>query len=329
MIPEVTDKSVLFITTKNLDYIRNAQEINLIKKNASSCKIIGSLSKHYFFRLITVFFSLLKTSSTPYDTVFIGFAPQLILPLFRWKFRKKYIIIDFFISLYDTFCLDRKVIPPDSMAGRFLHFLDQSTLSSARLIICDTVAHGEYFVKEFQASPDVLFPLYLQADQSVYHPIPQRKPPHLQDKYIILYFGSVLPLQGIDVILNAMSLLKENKKLLFYFIGPIQGKGLNAICPHSNNIIYIDYLPQTQLAEYIGWADLCLAGHFNKNIEKARRTIPGKAFIYKAMNKPMILGDSPANHELFQADENTTFVEMGNPKALASAILDLYEKHLK
>ncbi len=329
MIPEITDKNVLFITTKNLDYIRNTQEINILKKYASSCKITGSLSKHYFFRLINVFFSLLAITPAQFDTVFIGFAPQLVLPLFRRKFKRNYIIIDFFISLYDTFCLDRKVFPKTSMAGRFLHYLDRVTLSCANLIICDTVAHGKFFVKEFQASPNSLFPLYLQADQTIYHPVPQHKPLRLRDKYIILYFGSVLPLQGIDVVLNAMSLLKDNKNLFFYFIGPVRRKELKTICPHSNNILYIDYLPQKQLAKYIGWADLCLAGHFNKNNEKAGRTIPGKAFIYKAMNKPMILGDNPANHELFQTDENTTFVEMGTPQALATAILDLYEKHAR
>ena len=46
-----------------------------------------------------------------------------------------------------------------------------------------------------------------------------------------------------------------------------------------------DWLPQEKLAEYIDMADLCLAGHFNAAVEKASRTIPGKAYIYQAMGK--------------------------------------------
>ena len=78
----------------------------------------------------------------------------------------------------------------------------------------------------------------------------------------------------------------------------------------SDNVLYFDWLSQDKLAEYIDMADLCLAGHFNKNINKAKRTIPGKAYIYEAMNKPMILGDNSATHELYnEGNKNIYFVE--------------------
>ncbi len=340
MIPAVNGKNVLFITTKNLDYIRNTQEIRLIKEQASSCTVIGSPDKHYFFRLLAVFFSTLTVSAARFDTVFIGFAPQLILPLFRYKFKKNYIIIDFFISMYDTLCHDRKKIKPGSAAGHFLHFIDRMTLSCADFVICDTNTHGRYFAEEFGVSPDKLYSLYLHADTSIYHPLPDCRPAHLKDKFIVLYFGSVLPLQGTSVVLEAMTLLKENKNLFFYFIGPVKkqrmtgfnrhpyvDKSRQALCPVSDNIAYIDWLPQEQLAQYIGQADLCLAGHFHAEIAKAKRTIPGKAYIYKAMEKPMILGDNPANRELFHQNADTVFVEMGSAKALADAILAFYKEH--
>ena len=108
---------------------------------------------------------------------------------------------------------------------------------------------------------------------------------------------------------------------------PYVDKSRQALCPVSDNIAYIDWLPQEQLAQYIGQADLCLAGHFHAEIAKAKRTIPGKAYIYKAMKKPMILGDNPANRELFHQNADTVFVEMGSAKALADAILAFYKEH--
>lgn len=328
MIPNIKGKKVMFITTKNLDYIRNTQEIRLIKEQAASCTVIGSPDKHYFFRLLSVFFSLLTISASGFDTVFIGFAPQLILPLFRWKFKKNEIIIDFFISMYDTLCHDRRKVKPSGFVGRILHLTDQITLAYADFVICDTNTHGRYFADEFGISPDKLYTLYLQADTSIYHPLPDCKPSHLKDKYVVLYFGSILPLQGASTVLDAMSLLKENKNLFFYFIGPVKGKNIQEICPVSDNIAYIDWLSQEQLAQHIGQADLCLAGHFNAEIAKAGRTIPGKAYIYKSMRKPMILGDNPANRELFCQGPDTAFVEMGSAEALADAILAFYEKHI-
>ena len=115
------------------------------------------------------------------------------------------------------------------------------------------------------------------------------------------------------------------KNIFFYFIGPIKGKALRSLCPHSALVQYIPWLSQKELARLIASSDLCLAGHFSKTIAKASRTIPGKAFIYQAMEKPMILGDNPANHELFVSDRDTVFVEMGNSSALADAILTFFE----
>ena len=98
----------------------------------------------------------------------------------------------------------------------------------------------------------------------------------------------------------------------------------------GDNITYINWLSQPELAEAISRADLCLAGPFNRENGKANRTIPGKAYIYEAMEKPMILGDSPANHERYSASQKgITFVEMGDPEALRNAILSCMEQWQK
>ena len=141
------------------------------------------------------------------------------------------------------------------------------------------------------------------------------------NKHKILYFGSILNLQGVDVILEALKAFSGKENYQFYIIGPIPE---NMDKPELSNIKYINWLTQQELADYIANADLCLAGHFSGDISKAKRTIPGKAYIYEAMERPMILGDGPANHELFQEDDKHTFVEMGNPEALAQAIFKFF-----
>lgn len=316
----IKDKKVLYISTKNLDYIRVVQELRLLSENAAGYDVIGSYSKNYFFRILVVYFKMLFVSLKAYDTVFIGFAPQLVIPFWNWKLRHSNVIIDFFISCYDTLCYDRKKVSGSGRAGHILHWLDKSTLDSAELVICDTNAHGKYFSDEFFVSHDKLYTLYLDADTDIYHPLNLQRPEYLKDKYIVLYFGSGLPLQGIDVVLKAMALLKDNEALHFFFIGPIKAKKLKNLKPVSENIEYIEWLPQSKLAKYIDMADLCLAGHFAADIEKARRVIAGKTYIYKAMGKRMILGDNAANRELFAESDKVMFVEMGNAMALAEKI---------
>lgn len=315
-------KKTLFITTKNLDYLRNVQEIELLKQDCD-VHVIGAYDKSYPMRLIKVYLKLLFTSMKRIDDVFVGFAPQLILPLWKWKFREKKITIDFFISLYDTMVFDRKKIKRSSVIAKILKKIDEITIRYSDHIIADTKEHGKYFTEEFFASPEKIEVLYLQADTEFYYPRKTEKPEKYRDSFVVLYFGSVLPLQGIDILLDAIRLLKDEKNIVFEVIGPINEKYQKV---ESENVVYFQWLPQKQLAEHIAYADLCLAGHFNNNIMKAKRTIPGKAYIYHAMNKDMVLGDNPANHELYcEGDEGIYYVPMGDSKALAKKILEISE----
>lgn len=320
---ELCGKKILFITTKNLDYIRNVQEINVIKKQSSSYKIVGSFSKSYLKRICDVYIRLLLLNISNFDMVFIGFAPQLILPIFIFKFKHKKIVIDFFISLFDTFVDDRKKVAENSLIAKILKKVDYITLRYADLIISDTKAHGNYFERELGADRKKILTLYLEADKSIYYPRKQKKIKKIENKFVVLYFGSILPLQGIDVVLEAYDILKRDERFYFYMIGKIGDKYKR---PESLNIEYIDWLSQEELAKYIAMADLCLAGHFNKQIGKARRTIPGKAYIYASMQKRIILGDSEANKELFLETKDTYFVPMGEPQALAQKITEIYRE---
>lgn len=315
------DKKVAFIGTKNLNYIRNSQEIDLLRRNCMEITVIGSNHKNYFIRIIYVWFRVLFFSFRRFDIVFVGFAPQLICPFFAWKLPTSKVHIDFFISLYDTFVNDRKACAPGSIPARVLRYLDRRTIAGAAHIICDTKAHADYFAVEFDAEKEKESVLYLQANPDIYYPRTAGKPQERTHKYTVLYFGSILPLQGVEVILESIRLIQDNKDIHFQMIGPVKDRAKEGIADAE----FIPWLEERKLAEYIAAADLCLAGHFNAGIEKAKRTIPGKAYIYEAMEKPMILGENPANRELFVEDQKHYFVEMGNAEALAQKIVECYE----
>jgi len=311
----------LFITTKNIDYIRNTQEIRLLREQGREVKLLYSARRNYPLRLMELYIRLLFLPVKGYDEVFIGFEPQLILPLFWWKFRRKPVYIDFFISVYDTFVNDRRRFGPGSPLAKLCRFVDRRTFRLANVIVVDTAADKSYFCEEFGGGGEDVRVLYLDADTEIYYPRTVDRPERLAGRFVVLYFGSVLPLQGVDVILKALELLRDREDLYFYMIGPL-GKKLEPI--RSENIEYIDWLPQEELAKYIGYADLCLAGHFNGEIGKAKRTIPGKAYIYQAMEKIMILGDGPANRERFTEENGSAFfVPMGDARALADKIVEI------
>ncbi len=315
-IEQVKEKRVLFITTKNIDYIRNTQELRLLEENAQSVEVLCSSRKKYIGRILEIWLKLGVRKLEKIDVVFIGFAPQLILPFFKWKVRKKKIIIDFFISVYDTLIHDRKKFKDKGIIAKACHSIDSITLKWANHAITDTKADARYFIEEFQSDESKFETLYLEADKTIYYPREQQKRENLKDKFVVLYFGSILPLQGVDVVLDAVKLLKEEKEIYFQIIGPIPETYSK---PIQDNVEYIDWLSQKELAEHIANADLCLAGHFNGEIDKAKRTIPGKAYIYEAMGKKMVLGDNEANREL-EKMRTHVMVQQGDSIALAKKI---------
>lgn len=310
----IKGKRVVFLTTKNLDYLRNVQEIELIREYALEMQVIGSMNKSYIRRVLKVYSTFLRTRSNTYDVIFCGFAPQIMYPILKMR-KSEMLIMDFFISCYDTLVFDRRKFKAGSLVARMLKRLDRKTLELADMVIGDTKAHCAYFSEEF-GIPSSLFQVqYLKADTSIYYPREKNRADRADsEQKTVLYFGSVLPLQGVEVVLEATHLLPDVK---FIIIGPVKDIDMKSM----QNVEFIPWLSQHDLAEAISEADLCLAGHFHKDIMKAKRTIPGKAYIYEAMKKPMILGDNAATRELYdESQEGIYFVEMGSPEALANKI---------
>lgn len=315
-INSISEKKVLFVSTKNSDYIRNVQELELLEKSAKHVTVIASPSKSYAKRLAYVYWQLsIALIKKNFDCLFIGFAPQLLFPFFLFFPKNKLVIIDFFISFYDTLVDDRKKFKDGSIFSNLLKKLDTITIHKADLVLADTKAHKDFFASTFHYPEKNIDVVYIVADTSIYTPLDREK----NDIFQVIYFGSILPVQGLDVILAAMKLLATDDSIQFTIIGPIDSK-FDVKKENFPQTTFIPWLNQTELSSQINQSDLALAGHFSSTVGKAKRTIAGKTYIYKAMNKPVILGDSPANHELFQPNEMNIYVELGNPNELANAI---------
>ncbi|OGY82381.1 MAG: hypothetical protein A3F54_02360, partial [Candidatus Kerfeldbacteria bacterium RIFCSPHIGHO2_12_FULL_48_17] len=246
----IRDKRVLFVTHKDQGYIRNTQEIRLIRGVCQSVAVLSADAKltwaKYFFSIVAVFFRCLFFSRKKYDVLFLGYLPQFLLPLLPFM-RKKALVIDFFISLYDTIVFDKRLISPVNPMAKFLAWVDRKTLAHADHIVVDTKTHGRYFSEILGADEKKISVLYLEADNKIYYPHHVPKPEKWREKYIVLYFGSILPLQGISVVLEAMKILQQEPRLFFIFIGPAPEKLLREY-GHLPNIHFIHWLQQPELS---------------------------------------------------------------------------------
>jgi glycosyltransferase involved in cell wall biosynthesis len=323
-------KKVLFITPSDIDYIRNRQEMNILKESAQHLDIIAPKDIHGvsptgIMRILKINLKVVAVNIKKYDVIFIGGIPQLIVPFIQFKLRKKMLIIDFFISIYDTLVHDRQLLSPLNPLSIILKLLDRKALAVADHVIVDTREHAAYFSGMFVVDSDKMTVIYLEADKQIYYPRNVDRPHDLIDKFVVFFFGAMNPLQGAEVILESARILEERGNIVFIMIGPYEKiKNFGKHSKLENVKFAARWLPQAEIADYIAMSDVCLAGHFNAAVEKAGRVIPGKAYSYLAMDRPVILGDNAANRELFSAgNKNVHFIKMGDPSALARKILEL------
>ena len=329
-------KNVVYITVKNEDYIRTSQIKWILTENAKKFRIYSSEKGNPLTRAIDIRKKLRSISFEGVDVVIAGFLPQLI-----WKDLVKHtlgtgiiVIAEMFISLYDTVVLDRRLVWKRGIIAHICKKFDCTVVKEADYIITDTKADADFFAKEFGTEKDreKFETLYLEADLGDYisSNVVLDKNDDEESKTVI-YFGTGLPLQGTNYVAEAFKNLSEKYGYNCIYIGGLSNmsrklKSLLLLCKDSavkfgkGSIAYYKWLEQKELYEKIENASVCLAGHFEPHIDKADRTIPGKAMIYEALGKTMILGDTKANKEIFEPDNKHIFVPRGDSKRIVEAV---------
>ena len=298
---------------------------NKIDKTKSFSGIFGKL--FLMLRLLSIYPRLfLKYLFVGrYDVMFVGYFGHLDMffaKLFSiLTFRRKKIIFDAFISLYDTMVSDRKMLKETSFFSKIVFWLDKLSCWLADTVILDTNAHIDFFHKTFNIPEKKMVRIFASADTDVFYP---RQVKEDDNVFNVLFMGKYTPLHGIEHIVEAAETLRENKDIRFTFIGKgqlypeirqmVKGKQLD-------NIEFIEWVEYEKLPDYIAKADICL-GIFSLS-EKASRVIPNKVFQSLAMKKAVITENSKASCELLANEENALLSNPGSGREIAEAILKL------
>ncbi len=311
---------LLFTAGREPGYVRNTLALAALRRRFDVVE--RTSTAHAYPRRLAALLPSLALRPTPHDVAFAGFLGQ---PLALWlrACQRAPIVLDAFVSAYDTICFDRRQAGPRSPVGRAAYWLDRLACAAARVVTVDTLAQAEYFAATFGVSRSKLRTIYLGYDPEVFRA--EASAPRSGDSLEVFYYGSYLPLHGIDVIVRAASLLRRESGIRFTLVG--RGSTYPAIRKlaedlSADNVRFVDWLPYERLPAAIAAADVCLGGHFATS-GKAGRVIAGKTYQFLAMGRATVVGDCPANRELLTPGEHAWFCPRGSPEGLAEAILDL------
>ncbi|TSC91538.1 MAG: group 1 glycosyl transferase [Parcubacteria group bacterium Licking1014_17] len=298
--------------TRNRILLKGFKEagVDVIECNDRSTfplNVIGLFKKHWVVR-------------NKYDFMFIGFAGQGMV-LFAKLITQKPVVLDSFISLYNTVIEDRGESSRYSARALYYYLLDWLSVRLADYLVLDTWEHVKYFVEKFGAEKDKFLVIPVGADDSIFKLLPL--PRH--EKFTVGFQGTYIPLHGIEYILRAAKLLENHKDIEFKLLG--NGQTYDEMRKIAYNLKLDDVtfigirVSLERLPDYIAEFDVCL-GVFAKTT-KALMVVPTKVYEYMAMGKAIITEDNPAVRNALKHKENAYLVEPANPDAIADAILIL------
>jgi glycosyltransferase involved in cell wall biosynthesis len=264
---------------------------------------VGSLA-----RAIVAETKLALASAPDADVLIVGYPGHLDMLAAKRASRGRPIVFNPLVSLEDTMIDDRQLVSAGSLRARLIYLVDRTAFRGADLVVADTAAHARYFAHRFDLSPGRLAVAFVGAEERLFQP-GQRG----ASDFHVLFVGKLIPLHGLDTILEAAALCPEVE---LHVVGSGQLDHLASDSPP--NVRWEDWVEYERLPERYRSAG-CALGIFGTSA-KAARVIPNKAYQALATGTPLITADTPAARELLVDRESALLVPPGDAAALAGAI---------
>lgn len=257
------------------------------------------------------------------DVIYVPYPGTLVLFMLsllpRHKSSRPVLIMDCFISLYDTVVNDRALLQSGSMAARVLKWLEWRAIDMCDVVVVDTQANAAFLGDLFATKADKWQVLNLCINETLFQSVANSP----KEYTTVLFVGSFVPLQGAEVVAQAAIALQHRPDIRFQMVGD----GQTADCvqvmldSHEAHLQWQrGWFPVEELAAHYANADICL-GVFGKS-PKAQRVLPYKVYMALACGKPVI-NTEVAPLVGFAADLPVVTVPANDASALAASITEL------
>ena len=201
------------------------------------------------------------------------------------------LVVDGFVGQYETAVDDWRRVSPASPAALRFRVLDAAAVRCADLYLIDTEPRAAEVVRRHGPSATVV-PLAVGAPTWATRQPPAR--PH--DALRVLYYGGYIPLHGVDLVVDALTLIGARRRVEVVLVGDgparravearVRRAGLGDRCT------FVDAVPEDELLAHIARADVVL-GVFGSSA-KARGVVANKVWQGLACGRTVVTQRSSA-----------------------------------
>lgn len=295
-------------------------------RRAKSCArplaMVGALC-----RLARDWFALaIKHLRAPrYDVLLVGYPSHVdvFLAAALAKWRRRPVVMDAFIGLYDTVVRDRGLVRERSLLARVVRAWEWVALHLADSVMVDTEEQADLLAREYGLSRSRVFAAPVGIDERVWGPTPL---PDRQEEFRIAFWSTFIPLHGVSVVAQAAAILDSTGEAVrFEVVGdgqtaPEFAAALDELKPR--NIVWRrGFTCMAEIVKLAAHAHCCLG--IMGTSGKASRVVPYKVYQALAAARPVITADTAAARRVLTDGESALLVPPGDPAALARAIARL------
>ena len=326
------------------DYFKLFKGKQYIVENYGKLKFVWlkttSYKKNNYKRILNMFSYLLRMLTVARNfsrpEVIIGSSVHPFAVTVAWLLSKKYKAKFIFEvrDLWPQTPIDMGVIKPNGIIAKLMYTWEKFMYKRADKIIVLLPNAKKYIKSKGVSSEKIVWlpngvnleqfdnPKQLDPDSNLVQLLRKNK-----NKFKVIYTGAHGPANGLDVVVEAASILQKNhNEVQFFLIGDgVEKEKLqhNSEKYNLKNIHFFSSIPKEQIPDLLRYADLLL--HCFAPIDVFKYGIsPNKIFDYLASAKPIIMSTKTTNNIVQDANAGL-MLEPGNPETLAKGILKIKE----
>ena len=268
-------------------------------------------------RYVEVVLALVRLAFDRPDSYLVTFRGYEILPFVLLLSGRRPVYYDEFINPVEWFVHEHHRFPPSSRRARMLRAAFRSMMRRCTGVLADTPSHADYSATLMDLPRSLYHPVAVGTDEATFHPIGKAWP---TDRLRVLYYGSMLPLHGLEIVLDAARALADDERVSFTFVGgdDDDARAIAAAGADGARVGHRTWVPYAELPALFAEHELMLGGPFGDTVQ-SRYVVTGKTYQFLACALPTVVGENLESWPFLDRG-NALVVRQGDPAALAATI---------